>query len=845
MSNDISSDQIEIILEFVQESRDMIDQLEPIIIELGQSCQPGNCWEILGCQQTDCLRHGHSPDFPCWLDMGYIGDGKQTCPHANSEQECKNCPVFQRINGNVDTINAIFRLFHSMKGSAGFLDLTNLSRVAHAAESLLDLIRAGKIMMDASHVELLCQSCDFAKEALDLVEREYNDQAMEAVAEDMKIRLTQTTELALERIRLGAASSEEPPAAPETEVAAPAATAPTKKLAADSGFELEITPEMVERFAQEADELLQSAEQGLLQWTEARPNAEVVAALFRNIHSFKGNCGFFGYADLERLSHQMESVLDLVKSGKELADGNPAEILLDCLDSLRAAVADVTNGGAGAIATLAAQQRQLDALMNPPAAADAPTEEEPPAPTPVAAPDPAEPPATAQAPTPPAPPAKPKPTPASAAPPKTPSPPKAPAAAPVSAPAPPAPAKPAAGAKPAAAQRQDIRVDLEKLDQLINLIGEMVIAENMLIHNPDIAGLELENFHKAGQQMSKLVRELQEIAMTIRMIPVSGLFRRMIRLVHDLSLKAGKKVELVLSGEDTEVDKTVVETITDPLVHLIRNSLDHGLEPPDERIRAGKPEKGVVRLSARHEEGEVWITIEDDGRGLNREKILAKAISKGLIDGDGSDMSDKAIYNLIFQAGFSTADKITDVSGRGVGMDVVKQNIEKIKGKIEVTSKPGQGSRMILRIPLTLGIIDGMMVRVGDTKCIVPTLAIREAFRPQAGAITITPDGQELARVRENFFPVIRLHEVLKKEPESRTLPDGILILLEYQDKGVCLFVDEIVGQQQTVIKGLSDYIGNVRWVSGCTILGDGEVCLILDVGHLVDMFEEKEALGI
>ncbi|TRO83068.1 chemotaxis protein CheA [Trichloromonas acetexigens] len=840
MSNDISSDQIEIILEFVQESRDMIDQLEPIIIELGQSCQPGNCWEILGCQQTDCLRHGHSPDFPCWLDMGYIGDGKQTCPHANSEQECKNCPVFQRINGNVDTINAIFRLFHSMKGSAGFLDLTNLSGMAHAAESLLDLVRAGKIMMDSSHVELLCQSCDFAKEALDLVEREYTDQGLEAVAEDMKSRLIQATDLAQERIRLGAvAAAAEPAPAPE----AGPATAPNKKIAADSSFELEITSEMVERFAQEADELLQSAEQGLLQWTEEKPSAEVVASLFRNIHSFKGNCGFFGYADLERLSHQMESVLDLVKSGKALADGNPAEILLDCLDSLRAAVADVTNGGTGTIATLAAQQRQLDTLMTPPAAPDVPTAEASPAPTPETAPAPPEPPpAAAPAPTPPSPAkAEPKPAPAPAAPKTPPPPPKAPAASST----PTAPAKPAAANKSAAAQRQDIRVDLEKLDQLINLIGEMVIAENMLIHNPDIAGLELENFHKAGQQMSKLVRELQEIAMTIRMIPVSGLFRRMIRLVHDLSLKAGKKVELILSGEETEVDKTVVETITDPLVHLIRNSLDHGLEPPDERIRAGKPEKGIVRLSARHEEGEVWITIEDDGRGLNRDKILSKAISKGLIDGDGSDMSDKAIYNLIFQAGFSTADKITDVSGRGVGMDVVKQNIEKIKGKIEVTSKPGQGSRMILRIPLTLGIIDGMMVRVGDTKCIVPTLAIREAFRPQESAITITPDGQELARVRENFFPVIRLHEVLKKEPESHTLPDGILILLEYQDKGVCLFVDEIVGQQQTVIKGLSDYIGNVRWVSGCTILGDGEVCLILDVGHLVDMFEGKETLGI
>ncbi len=822
MSNEISSDQIEIILEFVQESRDMIEQLEPIIIELGQSCQKGDCWNILGCETVDCPRHNQSLNLPCWLDRGYIGDGTQSCPYASSEQDCKNCPVFQQTNGNIETINAIFRLFHSMKGSAGFLDLVHLSGVAHAAESLLDLVRSGKIQMAASHVELLCQSCDFAKEALDLVESEYSDQATASIATDVTAKLKLAAEEALERIKQDEPSAENTPT--ETVAASPPPENPKEKVIAsptDStalSFELEITPEMVERFAQEADELLQNAEQGLLQWTESKPGPEIIAALFRDIHSFKGNCGFFGYYDLECLSHLMESVLDVVKSGKELSSQEPADILLACLDALRVAVTDVTEGGKGHIASLPEHLHQLNELMGDKTEAFKPA--------------PASKPQTTQAPVSPPQPAPPQP------------------AAP---PAKPAPAKPAAlaqAATPAAstgakntAKRQDIRVDLDKLDQLINLIGEMVIAENMLIHNPDIAGLELENFHKAGQQMSKLVRELQEIAMTIRMVPVSGLFRRMIRLVHDLSLKAGKKVELILSGEDTEVDKTVIETITDPLVHLIRNSLDHGLEPPDERLAAGKPEKGVVRLTARHEEGQVWISIEDDGRGLNREKILAKAISKGMIEGDGSELSDKVIYNLIFQAGFSTAEKITDVSGRGVGMDVVKQNIDKIKGKIEVTSKPGKGSRMLLRIPLTLGIIDGMMVRVGDTKCIVPTLAIREAFRPTDDAITITPDGQALARVRENFYPVIRLHEVLKKEPLSYELSEGILILLDYQDKGICLFVDEILGQQQTVIKGLSDYIGNVRWVSGCTILGDGEVCLILDVGHLVEMFDEKEVI--
>jgi two-component system, chemotaxis family, sensor kinase CheA len=816
MSNDIPNDQIEIILEFVQESRDMIDQLEPIIIELGQSCQKGNCWDILNCRCSDCHRHGQSSNLPCWLDVGYVGEGNQTCPHAGSEQECKSCQVFQRINGNGETINAIFRLFHSMKGSAGFLDLTNISGVAHAAESLLDLIRSGKIEMESSHVTLFCQSCDFAKEALDLVEDRYTDQGTESIAADVTAGLKQAAEEALEKVVRATELPAAPPEPTET-VELPSTPISTKET---PDFELEITPEMVERFTQEADELLQNAEQGLLKWTETKPETEVIASLFRDIHSFKGNCGFFGYVDPEQLGHRMESVLDLVKTGKELSNGNHAETLLSCLDSLRAAVADISDGGSGKIVNLAPLQQKLDQLMGDNAI------------TPV----------TQQVPVP----AKHPPTKAT---------PAAPAA------TPPLPTNLAPGTKPAlaaqtqqpvvgagttgggakvAAKRQDLRVDLDKLDQLINLIGEMVIAENMLIHNPDIAGLELENFHKAGQQMSKLVRELQEIAMTIRMIPVSGLFRRMIRLVHDLSNKAGKKVELILTGEETEVDKTVIETITDPLVHLIRNSLDHGLEPPDERLQAGKSEKGVVHLTASHEEGEVWITIEDDGRGLNREKILSKAISKGLIEGDGSDLSDKAIYNLIFQAGFSTAEKITDVSGRGVGMDVVKQNIEKIKGKIEVTSKPGQGSRMLLRIPLTLGIIDGMMVSVGDAKCIVPTLAIREAFRPTDDTITITPDGLELARVRESFYPVIRLHEVLKKEPRSHELSEGILILLEYQDKGICLFVDEILGQQQTVIKGLSDYIGNVRWVSGCTILGDGQVCLILDVGHLVDLFDGK-----
>ena len=778
MSMEIDNDQIEIIQEFVTESQDMIEQLEPQIIELGQNSDP-------------------------------------------------------------ETMNAIFRLFHSMKGSAGFLEFDHITRVAHAAENLLDLIRNGEIELVPDHVTLLCESCDFAKAALEVVDSDYTDDSMAPAADQISAKLHDAIELAKNGGDAPApeTSAEEPvPAPTKPEVAAeePAAEepketkeepAPSFKPAADGELpKLEITDEMRLSFVQEGNELLQNAEQGLLAWGENPGDKESIGDIFRQVHSFKGNCGFFGFSQMEKLSHQMENILDRVKSGSKLAVENPADQLLASLDILQQAVNDISDGKEGIIENVDKHVSQLQLLVPPllgeflveegveeKAVTEAVETQKKPVGEILVEKGKASPVQVDNA-------LKKQQENLNKA---------------------KKDAKPAARTK-TPAKRQDIRVDLGKLDQLINLIGELVIGENMLIHNPDLVGLELENFNKAGQHMSKLVRELQEMAMSIRMIPVSGLFRRMIRLVHDISVKAGKKVELELIGEETEIDKTVIETITDPLVHLLRNSLDHGLETPDERLANGKSEKGTVRLQARHEEGEVWVTVEDDGRGLNKEKILEKAISKGLVEGDGSDLSDKYIYNMIFMPGFSTAAQITDISGRGVGMDVVKRNLEKIKGKIDVSSTPGQGSRIDLRIPLTLAIIDGMLVRVGTTTCIVPTLSILEAFRPTMDQITITPEGDELARVRENFFPIIRLHEILDKEPDSRELPDGILIVLEYQSTRFCLFVDEIVGQQQTVIKGLSEFIGNVSGVSGCTILGDGGVSLILDVGSLVESAESK-----
>ncbi|RMF47418.1 MAG: chemotaxis protein CheA [Deltaproteobacteria bacterium] len=861
----ITDDQIEIINDFVQESRDMLDNLEPTIIELGQSCQKVDCWAVLDCTNEACPRHGKGGKGACWLDEGYVGDGAGRCVFAESEADCRQCQVFALTNGDPETMNAIFRLFHSMKGSAGFLELNNIAHVAHQAENLLDLVRQGKILLENDHVDLLCRSCDFAREALEYIEKEYRDDDMEEAAGLVAGELGE----AIEAARKSAES-----------LTAPSGSGlPDEDVASNGAEKLEqLGDDLLTKFIQEGDELLQTAEQQVLQWEKEPDNLDLVAELFRTIHSFKGNCGFAGFASMEHLAHAMESVLDRARKGEKIPVEPVCEVLLRCFDVLSAGVASLAENGSENLAETESILADLEAAVSGRTEENGTNRSDDPAPDPeelriadilvrrgvvamgtmatlmrtksrplidalvgceIATRDAidkalaeeeaeqarlekerkeAE---AAEA-------AK------KAEEQKKKSPPR------------PGPVKQAQARRPAPPQkRQDIRVDLEKLDKLINLIGEMVIAENMLVHNPDLEGLELENFAKASQQMSKIVRELQEMAMVIRMIPVSGLFRRMIRLVHDLSNKTGKKVELELEGEETEVDKTVIEQISDPLVHLLRNSLDHGFESPEERLAAGKPEKGMLKLSARHEEGEVWITVQDDGRGLDRDRILAKAIDKGLIEGDGAEMSDRAVFNLIFQPGFSTAEKITDISGRGVGMDVVRQNLEKIRGKIEVYSSKGEGTTIRLRIPLTLAIIDGLMVRVGQTRCILPLLAVREIFRPVLDNLTHTPDGQELVRVRENFLPILRLHRVIDIEPDSRRLEEGVLVILEHQGDRICLMVDEILGQQQTVIKGLSDYLGNVDVAAGCTILGNGDVCLILDVGSLIDLVEQGNCVEL
>jgi two-component system chemotaxis sensor kinase CheA len=803
-----------LILEFVQEAREYIDEIEPSLIE--------------------------------------INNGVTEAGSVDSEM-----------------INSIFRLFHSMKGSAGFLALTTVVAVTHEAETLLDKIRNGKASLTVQITATLCKALDLFRDMLVRIESTGNDEGFDQPAQAMIAVLKKHVagEPVDDSELGGAAPSSAPVAEPaadlsfdaladepvkqpiavgdldfsdENAVSEPVSpplppspepsqdSAPPPTESASDLAAMQLAPEMRHGFVLEASEQLDATEQALLVvLDEEAEHAEPLKDAFRGVHSFKGNCGFMGLVQMEHLSHVMETLLDGLRNDEIKPNETNVGMLLNLLDVLREGVKDFEGGGVGKISDLDGHIQSLNALLGQKGAEPAkaaPPVAAPPTPPPAeddmdakiaaafAAREQQKQQATA---------ASPAPIPAASAP-----------AAPVAGGGTTAPA----GQKTASATKQDIRVDLHKLDLLINLVGELVIAESMVTRCPAVAHVEDEYYNRAKHQLRRICDELQDCAMSVRMIPLAATFRKMIRLVHDLGTKSGKKIKLNLVGEDTEVDKTVIEQIADPLVHIVRNSCDHGVEPPDDRIRAGKSDTGSVTLEGKHEGGEVWILITDDGRGLNREKILAKALEKGLVGPEARDWSDDRVYKLVFEPGFSTAEKVTDISGRGVGMDVVKRNIEKLNGRIDIASRLGQGSTFTLRIPLTLAIVDAMLVRVGEGKYMIPTLTIRESLVPTMSQVTVTPEGREILRLREEMLPIVRLYDVFGCTPGVEKLKDGILIVAEDGGHSFAFFVDEIIGQQQTVIKGLPDYIGEANGFSGCTILGDGTVSLIVDVGAVSQM---------
>ena len=572
---------------------------------------------------------------------------------------------------------------------------------------------------------------------------------------------------------------------------------------------LEENRELLTEFHAEAIDHLSQIEAALLQLEQNPNDAEAISSIFRSFHTIKGVSGFLQLTPMHTLTHEVESLLDLVRNHKLALNSTIITEMLRARDAIQTLIGQITlaleknilpqeivpvSHLIVAVKTLAAGGRApVAATPAAPVAA---------APTLIAAPENA---------------------PAAEAP-----------AAPVGDPG----SSGAASAVAAASSKKSggpstIRVNTEKLDSLMDVVGELVIVQSQL---QESARHLLDNntvLQRNLAQVSRITKELQHTSMALRMIPVKATFQKMERLARDLARDCGKKATFVVEGEDTELDRTVVEEINDPLVHMVRNSLDHGLEPCADRVKAGKPESGRVQLKAFHQGSNIVLEISDDGRGIDTVKVLAKARAQGLVN-EGQNLTREEIFNLIFLPGFSTAEKVTSISGRGVGMDVVRRNIERLRGKIEVDSEVGKGSRFRIILPLTMAIIDGLIVKVGDDRFILPTTSVKMAYRPAADTLSTVQGRGEVLDLRGKIIPLHRLHQKFGITPKAHNPADGIVVVVESSGKTSGLLVDEMVSKQEVVIKSLGALMQGLPGVAGGAILGDGNIALILDPASLL-----------
>lgn len=536
--------------------------------------------------------------------------------------------------------------------------------------------------------------------------------------------------------------------------------------------------DMLREFHAESVELLNGIEQGVLVLEERPDDQTTINTIFRAFHTFKGSAGFLQLGALRDLSHELESLLDTVRRGERAMTPRIVGLILAGADTLGRYVQEIAAqlGSAAAGQPIVVPTRELVQRLRHALAG----KEDDPAPA-------------TQAP------------------------------APID-----APSKPSVDA-----EQGYVKVDIAKLDDLINLVGELAIAQSLVVESPAVRQSDDLTLARNLRQLQRVSKALQVGATRLRMVPVRGLFRRMTRLVRDLSQQLGKTVHLKLEGEDTELDRNIVEKLADPLVHMIRNAIDHGVEAPDERVSRGKPATATLRLSAGHRGGGVFIHLQDDGRGLDTRRILERGIARGLVPTD-AEPDNAAIHALIFHPGFSTAEQVTEISGRGVGMDIVRGNIEALRGRVEVDSTAGEGTRFSILLPLTLAIIDGLIVAVGAKRYIIPTLAVRQSFRPLPGSVSHVHGRGELVAVRGRQTPVLRLADFLGLESRCQRPEDGILVVVESGDGARALLVDDLVGKQELVIKSLGQALEGQTLMAGGAVLGDGTVGLILDVDTLV-----------
>jgi two-component system chemotaxis sensor kinase CheA len=591
-------------------------------------------------------------------------------------------------------------------------------------------------------------------------------------------------------------SEEEPPGGPrqlsegltkglaelEAALAAPPGAAPEQAGASGGGDPLTQDRELLNDVILESGEHLASVENELLRLEREPGNQEAIHSAFRSFHTIKGLAGFLELDEIQQVAHQTESLLDEARNARLTITPDVADVILAAKDYLSRAFQQLAAVLAGGLPQPFEDPAALIGRIR--RAATAPEG---------GAPEKAE--------------QKPEDT--------------------------PAPAGEAPGARQTAESRT-VKVDTAKLDYLLEMIGELVIAQSQVRHDPALAALENPRLQRNLAQLARTTTELQKTGMAMRMIPIGHVFRRMVRLVRDLSRKAGKQAEVTVSGEETELDRTIVEELADPLVHMVRNSLDHGIELPEERRAQGKEPTGQVRLRASHQAGHILIEVADDGRGIDRQRIVAKARERGLIM-EGAQLADSEALNLIFEPGFSTAERVTDISGRGVGMDVVRKKIQKLRGRIEIQSKPGRGTTFLLKLPLTLAIIDGLVTAVGRERYIVPLFAVRETFRPTAEMLSTVLGKGEMALVRGQLLPVVRLYARFGVEPRTKDPCQTVFIVAEGNNRPYCLMVDGFIGKQEVVIRSLGETLKSIPGIAGGAILGDGRVGLVLEMDGILE----------
>ena len=584
----------------------------------------------------------------------------------------------------------------------------------------------------------------------------------------------------------GAGGADLPERKAPGEPPATAASLPDDELAQ---IDPSVDSDLLKEFVNEAAEHLDNIEHGVLFLEDNPGDTDTIASIFRAFHTIKGGSGFLGIAPVNRIAHELESLLDLVRTGQLPVDRPVVEIILVGADTFRNYINEIQSQLAGRCPVQPVVVPSQHLLAKVRAIQVGHGEKSPvveSSPVAVAAP------------------------PSSGGPEK--------------------PSSPAGGM---------IKVDIQKFDSLMDLVGELVIAQSLVAQDPGLSSTKSQSLLRNMSQMGMITNGLQKAAMSLRMVPIRSTFQKMNRLVRDTAIAKEKSVELILRGEDTEMDRTIVEELADPLLHMVRNSVDHGIELPAKREAAGKPRTGSIRLAASHVGGNILVEISDDGAGLRADAILAKAIERGMLP-PGTLLPEKEIYDLIFAAGFSTAAQVTDLSGRGVGMDVVQRNISRLRGKIEIESAPGQGTSFKIYLPLTLAIIDGLMVAVGTQRYIIPTLSVRESFRPTPGMISTVQGRGEMVNVRGSLIPLLRLYQHFGISPRISDPCQSMVVVVESAQEARCILVDDLLGQQEVVIKSLGDSFKNNRMLSGAAILGDGRVGLILDPRALVQIRESQ-----